>query len=55
MQVDRFKHQPTVNEIMKNPGKVPYIDKNERKKYLPADKAPNPRPNFIETNKILGR
>ena len=55
MQVDSFKHQPTVNEIMKNPGKVPYIDKNERKKYLPSDRTPNPRPNFIETNKILGR
>ena len=35
--------------------KAPFIDKNERAKYLPADKYPRPRPNFIETNKIIGR
>lgn len=55
MKVDSFDNQPTVNEIMKNPGKVPFIDKNERTKYIPADKYPRPRPNFIETNKIIGR
>ena len=55
MKVDGFENQPTVNEIMKNPGKVPFIDTNERLKYHPADKFPRPRPNFIETNKIIGR
>ena len=30
---DKFKNQPTLNEIMKNPGKVPYIDKNQKIKY----------------------
>ena len=55
MQADRFKNQPTVNEIMKNPGKVPFIDTNEKQKYNAADKFPRPRANFIETNKILGR
>lgn len=55
MKVDSFRNQPTVNEIMKNPGKVPFVDQNERKKYIPADKYPRPRPNFIETNKIIGR
>lgn len=55
MKADGFSNQPNVNEIMKNPGKAPFIDKNERTKYLPADKFPRPRPNFIETNKILGR
>ena len=52
---DSFKSVPTVNEIMKNPGKVPYIDKANKVKYTPASKAPMPKPNFVETNKILGR
>ena len=55
MQADGFENQPDINEIMKNPGKAPFIDKNERAKYLPADKYPRPKPNFIETNKIIGR
>ena len=55
MKVDGFDNQPTINEIMKNPGKAPFIDKNERVKYFPADKYPRPKPNFIETNKIIGR
>lgn len=52
---DSFKNQPNLNEIMKNPGKVPYIDKNQKIKYNPAPKAPMPKANFVETNKILGR
>ena len=55
MKADSFKNQPTINEMMKNPGKVPFVDKNEKQKYNAADKFPRPRPNFIETNKILGR
>ena len=52
---DRFKEVPTVNEVMKNPGKVPYIDKNQKIKYSPAPKAPMPKGNFVEINKMLGR
>ena len=52
---DRFKNQPTINEIMKNPGKVPYIDRNSKMKYLPAPRTPMPKPDFVETNTILGR
>lgn len=52
---DKFKNTPGINEIMKNPGKVPYIDKQQKLKYDPAPKAPMPKPNFVETNKILGR
>ena len=44
-----------VKEIMKNPGKVPYIDKQQKIKYDPAPRAAMPKPNFVETNKILGR
>ena len=52
---DRFKNVPGVNEIMKNPGKVPYIDNQQKMKYLPSPRTPMPKPNFVETNKILGR
>ena len=40
---------------MKNPGKVPYIDRQQKIKYDPAPMAPMPKANFVETNKILGR
>lgn len=52
---DRFKDVPTVKEVMKNPGKVPYIDKGQKIKYQPAPKAPMPKGNFVEINKMLGR
>jgi len=52
---DRFKNQPTMNEIMKNPGKVPYIDQQQKTKYVPSSRTPIPKPDFVETNTILGR
>lgn len=52
---DRFKNVPDVKEVMKNPGKVPYIDKSQKIKYDTAPKTPMPKANFVETNKILGR
>jgi len=42
-------------EIMQNPGKIPWVDRSEKSKYTPAVQGSNPRPNLIETNKILGR
>ena len=52
---DSFKNVPKFNELMKNPGKVPFIDKQQKIKYDPAPQAPMPKANFVETNKILGR
>lgn len=52
---DKFKNQSNIDEIMKNPGKVPYIDKQQKNKYIPASKTPMPKPDFVETNKIMGR
>lgn len=52
---DKFKNQPDINELMKNPGKVPFIDNNQKIKYLPSPRTPMPKPDFVETNKILGR
>jgi len=55
MQGEKFKEVPTVKEIMKNPTKVPYIDKGQKIKYQTAPKAPMPKGNFVEINKMLGR
>ena len=52
---DRFNRSNEINEIMKNPGKVPFIDQQEKTKYIPSPRTPMPKPDFVETNKILGR
>ena len=52
---DKFKNIDNINEIMKNPGKVPYIDQSQRSKYRPAQKTAMPKANLVETKKILGR
>ena len=52
---DSFKNVPKTKELMKNPGKVPYIDKQQKIRYDSAPKTPMPKANFVETNKILGR
>ena len=52
---DKFKNQSDFNELMKNPGKVPFIDKSQKIKYDAAPQAPMPKGNFVEINKMLGR
>ena len=52
---DKFKNVDNIDQIMKNPGKVPYIDNYKREKYTPAAKTASPRPNQVEAIRILGR
>lgn len=52
---DKFKKQEGIDEIMKNPGKLPFIDNQQKMKYIPSQQTPMPKPDFVETNKILGR
>lgn len=52
---DRFKNNSNINEIMKNPGKIPFIDNQQKMKVLPSPRTPMPKPDFVETNTILGR
>jgi len=52
---DKFKNQSDIDALMKNPGKVPYIDNQDKMKYESAPKSQSPRPNFVETKKIMGR
>ena len=44
-----------IDYLMKHPGKVPYIDHSQKIKYFGSPRTPMPRPDFIETNKILNR
>ena len=52
---DKFKNIDKIDDIMRNPGKVPYIDKSEIAKYTPAARNAMPKPDLVETKKILGR
>jgi flagellar biosynthesis protein FliQ len=52
---DRFKNVDNIEQIMKNPGKIPYLYNDERAKYTPASKNAMPKPDLVETKKILGR
>lgn len=52
---DRFKNIDNIDQIMKNPGKVPYIDNAYKTKYTSAPKTAAPKPDFVETKRILGR
>ena len=52
---DKFNNVPDINEIMKNPGKIPFIDNQQKIRYDKSPQNPMPKPNFVETNKILGR
>ena len=36
---DRFKNSSEINDIMKNPGKVPFIDNQQKMKYLKSHKS----------------
>lgn len=44
-----------INTIMRNPGKLPWVEKQSKDKYTPRSNGSDPRPNFIEINKLIGR
>lgn|SRR5574344_930098 len=44
-----------IGDIMRNPGKIPFIDYNSKVKNYPSDRTPNPTPNLIERNAIMNR
>lgn len=50
----RFDKQE-IGDIMRNPGKIPFIDYNSKTKHYPSDRMPNPAPNLIERNAIMNR
>ncbi len=50
-----FKQTSNMDEIMKNPGKIPWAKDSEKADYTKSNRGANPAPNFIERNKIMGR
>ena len=52
---DKFNLSNDVDYLMKHPGKVPYIDNQSKMKLYSDPRDQMPKPNFVETNKILGR
>jgi len=52
---DRFRNVDSIDEIMKNPGKVPYIDKTTRPSTMKSPQMPMPKPNLVESKRMLGR
>lgn len=50
----RFDKQE-IGDIMRNPGKIPFIDYNSKIKHYPSDRMPNPIPNLIERNTIMSK
>jgi type III secretory pathway component EscS len=52
---DRFKNIESINEMMKNPGKVPYIDNYKKESYTKSQRVSLPKPDLVETKKILGQ
>ena len=51
----KFRTQDNVEYIMKNPGKIPFINTEEKMKYTPSNRMPNPQPDLVESKKIIGR
>jgi flagellar biosynthesis protein FliQ len=47
--------KPTIDHLMKNPGKVPYGDKKEKYSVIQTNRTPISRPNLIESKKLQGR
>lgn len=52
---DVMNKNGNTEEIMKNPGKIPWSSARDKSKFGPANRGANPQPNFIERNKIMGR
>ncbi|MCI1274132.1 MAG: flagellar biosynthetic protein FliQ [Clostridiaceae bacterium] len=52
---DKFKNVDDINYIMKHPGKVPFIDNQQKMQYTPNRATPMPQPDFNERKQILGR
>lgn len=50
----RFNKQE-IGDIMRNPGKIPFVDNSSKTKHYPSDRMPNPTPNLIERNAIMSK
>ncbi len=51
----KLKTNGDIDYMMKNPNKVPYIDKNEKIKTIRSNRVANPQPDLLETRTINRR
>ena len=52
---DKYPSNLRIRDVIKKPSDAPFINQDEKLKYDKSPRTPMPRPNFIETNKIIGR
>lgn len=51
---DKFEGKKDLKEMMKNSRNISIPEANKQMRYVPAGKNQVPRPNFVESKKILG-
>ena len=52
---DKYPSNLQLKEVIKRPSDAPFINKEGKPIYGKSPRTPMPKPNFIETNKIIGR
>ncbi len=52
---DRYPHNLQLKEVIRRPSDAPFLNHDGKLKYDKSPRNPMPKPNFIETNKIIGR
>ena len=52
---DRYPTNLKSRDVIKKPSDAPFVNKDEKLRYDKSQANAMPKPNFIETNKIIGR
>lgn len=52
---NKYPHNLQLREVLRRPSDAPFLNHDGKVKYDKSQRTPMPKPNFIETNKIIGR
>jgi len=52
---NKYPHNIQLRDVIRRSSDAPFISKDGKLKYDKSQRNPMPKPNFIETNKIIGR
>lgn len=52
---NKYPHNLNIREVIRHPSDAPFVENVGKVKYDKSPRTPMPKPNFIETNKIIGR
>ncbi len=52
---NKYPHNLQLREVLRRPSDAPFLNHDGKLKYDKSQRTPMPKPNFIETNKIIGR